>query len=118
MKSEIANGVHEELQTAFGSLGKRIEPSKPVLPPRPQDPITTVYEFKSPAGQIYTVSYKTLKGQTLIVVDPPVGENPIIAETSVQAEILVAQVKLMLELEQKITQPIRLGRTAQEKVLA
>ncbi len=118
MKSEVANVIHEQLQAEFGSLGKRIEPSKSSRNPRPQDPITTAYEFKSPAGLVYTVSFKTLKGQTLIVVDPPVGENSIIAETPVQAETLVAQVKLMLELERKITQPIRLARTAQEKVLA
>ncbi|MBP9732507.1 MAG: hypothetical protein KBD29_03560 [Candidatus Magasanikbacteria bacterium] len=118
MKSEIANGVHEQLQKAFGSPGKRIESSKPIQRPRPQDPITTAYEFRSPAGQVYIVSFRTLFGETMIVVDPPVGENPIIAETVGQADILIARVKLDLELEQKSLDPGKFARKTVEKVLA
>jgi hypothetical protein len=118
MKSEIANSVHEQLQKAFGSPGKRIESSKPIQRPRPQDPITTAYEYGSPAGQIYIVSFRTLFGETTIVVDPPVGDNQIIAETPGQAEILISRVQLMLELEQKTFDSGKFARKTVEKVLA
>lgn len=119
MKPEIVNSVHEQLQKLFYSCGKLIESSKkPVLRQRPQDPITTAYEFKSPMGQLYIVSFKSFNGDASIVVDPPIGENTIIAKTPHEAEELVIHVKAMLELEQKITQPLSLARTAQEKVLA
>ncbi|HRH23763.1 MAG TPA: hypothetical protein PK295_03995 [Candidatus Magasanikbacteria bacterium] len=118
MKSAIALAYGEQLKKLFKSSGEYIKPSKDAQRPRPQDPITTSYEFRSPAGQVYIVSFRTLLGDTVIVVDPPVGENPIIAETVGQADILIARVKLDLELEQKAYDPGKFARKTAEKVLA
>lgn len=117
MNSEKAEEVAKDLVKLFKSPGNRLEATKPVVRSGPQDARSEVYEYRSPGGQIYLVTFKQYLGEVSIIVEPPVGEL-ICAQTPAQADFLVVKVKTHLEVERKALDPAMFARKTVEKILA
>ncbi len=107
MNSEKAKEVETRLAALFKSPGKFVGSMKASTKKGSamEDVITVTKEWRSPVfGQLYIVSFKTLKGMVSVTVDGPIGDLRV-ATTSKEGDDLISQLTVELEIEGRVVAP-------------